>query len=238
MTGLLTIDEMTVIEHLALESDNATGLEQMQRTGEGIADAICTQWPELLNDVHEAAVFCGPGITGVFGVFAAKALAARELLINLYHCDLPDIINPASLQQRNNLIAPIQRFLSTHGKAELPAMARLDEGFDGNHVVIDAAFGRELVRPIPLYWREILGCIGMYSQNPRLVALDLPSGFDAKNGQLIDFTAAEIVENGYIVEMRTDAYDLTVSLSGDCKALHTDPCASYCGQIVDHPATS
>ena len=49
MTELLTCAQMRDIERRAIESGSLTGLELMERAGQGVVDAIFAQWPELLR---------------------------------------------------------------------------------------------------------------------------------------------------------------------------------------------
>ena len=81
MTELLTAAQMRAIEQAAIESGDVTGLELMERAGQGVVDAIFKEWPELLDADAEggaaprpadsprsisakkkrAVVLCGPG---------------------------------------------------------------------------------------------------------------------------------------------------------------------------------
>jgi len=47
MTELLTAAQMRAIEAAAIASGEVTGLELMERAGQGVVDAIFAHWPEL-----------------------------------------------------------------------------------------------------------------------------------------------------------------------------------------------
>lgn len=47
MTEVLTAAQMRAIEQAAIESGQVTGLELMERAGEGVVEAIFEEWPEL-----------------------------------------------------------------------------------------------------------------------------------------------------------------------------------------------
>ena len=47
MTELLTAAQMRAIEQAAIESGEVTGLELMERAGQGVVEAILEEWPEL-----------------------------------------------------------------------------------------------------------------------------------------------------------------------------------------------
>ena len=50
MTELLTAAQMRAIEQTAIASGDVTGLELMERAGQGVVDAIFAEWPELASD--------------------------------------------------------------------------------------------------------------------------------------------------------------------------------------------
>ncbi|MDP7185454.1 MAG: NAD(P)H-hydrate dehydratase [Paracoccaceae bacterium] len=68
MRELLTAAQMRAIEQAAIESGEATGLELMERAGEGVVEAIFEQWPELEPDA--------PAVSGVGGSAPAPAASA------------------------------------------------------------------------------------------------------------------------------------------------------------------
>ncbi|GAB1363726.1 hypothetical protein MASR1M32_29620 [Rhodobacter sp.] len=47
MTELLTAAQMRAIEAAAIASGQVTGLELMERAGQGVVQAIFEEWPEL-----------------------------------------------------------------------------------------------------------------------------------------------------------------------------------------------
>ncbi|MBU0862630.1 MAG: bifunctional ADP-dependent NAD(P)H-hydrate dehydratase/NAD(P)H-hydrate epimerase, partial [Alphaproteobacteria bacterium] len=49
MTELLTAAQMRAVERSAIESGAVTGLELMERAGQGVVDAIFAQWPEFVG---------------------------------------------------------------------------------------------------------------------------------------------------------------------------------------------
>ena len=54
MTELLTAAQMRAIEQAAIESGEVTGLELMERAGQGVVEAIFEEWPELAEPVADA----------------------------------------------------------------------------------------------------------------------------------------------------------------------------------------
>ena len=228
---ILTEFGAKVLENAAIDTNGRTeSLELLNRAGRRVVELI---EEKRTLDQCIFTVFCGPGIIGTLGAFVAKHLVERQQIVRLFYCDQHDRIEeryPAALRK----IGPaIQRSFPEipHG-GDLGAMTVMNECFDERDIVIDAVFGRELIKPIDMYWREILGWTNRFGHNYMLVALDLPSGYDAGTGEFIDYSEAEIVENGYITNMFADRYDLTISVLGDCPAFQRGVCGQHCGEVV------
>mgnify|MGYP001804741293 CR=1 FL=1 len=86
MTELLTAAQMRAIEQAAIDSGEVTGLELMERAGQGVVDAIFAQWPELRLKTHRAVILCGPGNNGGDGCVIARLLKCWgwEIVLFLY----------------------------------------------------------------------------------------------------------------------------------------------------------
>ena len=101
MTELLTAAQMRAIEKAAIDAGEVTGLELMERAGEGVVEAIYEEWPALWDDScaeegavqrdapakrNRAVVLCGPGNNGGDGFVVARLLHARgwEVRVFLY----------------------------------------------------------------------------------------------------------------------------------------------------------
>lgn len=206
------------------------GLDLLNRAGRHIVELIEER---RSFDRRVFTVLCGPGFTGTLGVFAAKHLVERQQVVQLFYCDQNDRIEeryPKSLRKIGPAIHRVFPEIS-HG-SEQGAMSVRNEGFDERDIVIDAVFGRELTKPINMYWREILGWTSRFSDGYMLVALDLPSGYDAGTGEFIDYSEAEIVDDGYITNMLADRYNLTINVLGDCPAYRRGSCQQHCGEVV------
>ncbi|MBV1904078.1 MAG: NAD(P)H-hydrate epimerase [Marinosulfonomonas sp.] len=220
-----------VLESAAIDTNGRTeGLELMNRAGRRIVELIAER---RSLEGCTFTVFCGPGFVGTLGAFAAKHLVERQHIVQLFYCDQHDRIDERYPKALRKIGPAIHRSFPEipHG-GELNAMNVMNECFDERDIVIDAVFGRELTRPIGMYWREILGWTNGYSDNYTLVALDLPSGYDAGTGEFIDYSEAEIIEDGYITNMVADRYDLTISVFGDCPAYRRCVCGQHCGEVV------
>ena len=90
MTELLTAAQMRAIEAAAIESGSVTGLELMERAGQGVVDAVMAEWPELAKTSHKAAVLCGPGNNGGDGFVVARLLMEWGWEVKVFLYGEPD----------------------------------------------------------------------------------------------------------------------------------------------------
>ena len=99
MTKLLTAAQMRVIEQAAIESGEVTGLELMERAGQGVVEAIFEEWATLAGapaasveggaaptasgilprdisgrKMSRAVILCGPWNNGGDGFVVARLL--------------------------------------------------------------------------------------------------------------------------------------------------------------------
>ncbi|MEM9969299.1 MAG: NAD(P)H-hydrate dehydratase [Pseudomonadota bacterium] len=179
MTELLTAAQMRAIEQAAIESGEVTGLELMERAGQGVVEAIFAEWPELAEGSHRAVVLCGPGNNGGDGFVVARLLKEAGWAVEVFLYGDPGKLPPDA---RVNY----ERW------GELGAVTTLLEIGHGYYyqadIIVDAFFGTGLSRPIPDECSEPLR--GAYidldrPKGPRIVAVDVPSGLCADSGRIL-----------------------------------------------------
>ncbi|MEO1491403.1 MAG: NAD(P)H-hydrate dehydratase [Pseudomonadota bacterium] len=172
MTELLTAAQMRAIEQAAIDSGEVTGLELMERAGQGVVDAILDWRPELATTSHRAVVLCGPGNNGGDGFVVARLLHQRgwEVEVYLYGNETklpPDAAANARRWQELYAVAPVSDFD--------PWASRYDLG-------VDALFGIGLTRPLSPELYETASKLGAIQC---IVAVDVPSGLCADSGRVI-----------------------------------------------------
>lgn len=213
MTELLTAAQMRAIEQAAIESGEVTGLELMERAGQGVVEAIFEEWPELDLDGGEggvapskyeeggfaprpadspqgilskrkgAVVLCGPGNNGGDGFVVARLLHERGWAVKVF------------LYGDADKLPPDARVNYERWGAIGEVAALKDEDFDGRdfecqgNIIIDALFGTGLTRPF-LGFRHLamwLNSVGSVSNKRRcgskIIAVDVASGLCADSGQ-------------------------------------------------------
>ncbi len=203
MSHLLTAAEMRAIEEAAISAGKVTGLELMERAGQGVVDAILAEWPALLGPGHRAVILCGPGNNGGDGFVVARLLQNAGWDVDVFAFGdpkkgPPDAQTNYALWRENNQI--------THLEFPVAKPAAIDAFCDqASHrpdinkhperedfpafVVIDALFGTGLTRPITgldevcIHWDYLSTFRDL--NNCHLVAIDIPSGLSSDTGEVL-----------------------------------------------------
>ena len=173
---LVTTEEMRALERAAMDSGRVTGLELMERAGEGVAEAIQAHWP----DARRAVVLCGPGNNGGDGFVVARLLSDAGWKVDvLFHGDARRLPPDA----RTNL----DRWAAMGGVE--PLTLRAVKQASAADVLVDAIFGIGLSRRAGGELERVLCHLAGYGGDrvflqPKLVAVDVPSGLDADSGEI------------------------------------------------------
>ena len=181
MTELLTAAQMRSIEQAAIDSGEVTGLELMERAGRGVVEAIFEEWPELAKTSHRAVVLCGPGNNGGDGFVVARLLKEWGWEVEVFLYGDPEKLPPDA---RVNY----ERW-GELGEANSAKQMTFSTN-SGAAVCVDAMFGTGLSRRLDT---EAQGALSLLTEassaasKPKCtVAIDVPSGFDADSGRLLD----------------------------------------------------
>ena len=183
MTELLTAAQMRAIEQAAMDSGAVTGFDLMERAGRGVLEKTFLWKPELAVGSHTASVLCGPGNNGGDGYVIARLLVERGWQVDVYALSAPKTPD-----------AQTMRALFDGDVFELTES--LFRSRPSTDLYIDALFGTGLTRPLEgdllSLLRHLGGSGGDHGHyNPRLVAVDAPSGLCLDSGrQLAGGTAS------------------------------------------------
>ena len=193
MAELLTAAQMRAIEQAAIDSGEVTGLELMERAGQGVVEAIFEEWPELaangaggaaphpggpdsprgISGERKAVVLCGPGNNGGDGFVVARLLRARGWKVEVFLYGDPSRLPPDARVNH-------ERWLE---RGEVEPIDACTSGRWADHpLMVDALFGTGLARSIPEKLRGILAA----TLNCRRVCIDIPSILCSDTGTLLN----------------------------------------------------
>ncbi|MEO1315623.1 MAG: NAD(P)H-hydrate dehydratase [Pseudomonadota bacterium] len=182
MTELLTADQMRAIEEAAIEAGEVTGLELMERAGQGVVDAIMEWRPELAvpredGRPHRAAILCGPGNNGGDGFVVARLLKERGWEVRVFLFGDYRSLPPDAAVNR-------LRWLQ-FGKIEEFSVAAYDAAVRSD-LCVDALFGAGLKRPLVDVIAEVAEEFRQCAGTQFDVAVDAPSGVCLDSGRVLD----------------------------------------------------
>ncbi len=200
MTELLTAAQMRAIETAAIESGEVTGLELMERAGQGVVEAIFEEWPEMSGKggfaprppdspqsfsgemKRAAVVLCGPGNNGGDGFVVARLLHERGWRVEVFLFGDAERLPPDA---RSNY----ERWCALGDVVPLTERAMRQGGFADLYV--DAIFGTGLTRGLEgelfQFVRHLAG-VGGDNYKERLVSIDAPSGLCLDSGRFLQQT--------------------------------------------------
>lgn len=179
MSELLSAAQMRAIENAAIDSGQATGLELMERAGQGVVDAVFAEWSALAQAPRHAVVLCGPGNNGGDGFVVARLLRERGWRVDLFLYGDAEKLPPDAARNcaRWTAMGTVRPLTS------VPDLAALCPD-----LVLDALFGTGLSRPLDETLAQILGQVATMRSGrgaTRVVAVDMPSGLCSDSGRLL-----------------------------------------------------
>ena len=168
---IITPQAMRALEHAAIEGGAVTGLELMERAGQGVVEAIYEHWPELHNGIASdqweeafgenkedasapplrAVVLCGPGNNGGDGFVVARLLKAKGWDVEAFFYG--DRAGLGSDADANYKAWAASNPVFQLGFPELDAndathFWERTRGEIGTFLIVDALFGLGLGRPL------------------------------------------------------------------------------------------
>ncbi len=203
MNELLTAAQMRAIEQAAIESGEVTGLELMERAGQGVVEAIFEKWPELKDrgaspssspgylgpdeeDPLRAVVLCGPGNNGGDGFVVARLLHGLGCEVEVFLYGDAGKLPPdarVNYEQWRGIGGVDIRSLDPSPFAD--DYLRLSPDVD---LLIDGLFGTGLTRPFKGAFALLANKQArdlLQQNNVRVVAIDIPSGLCADSGRVL-----------------------------------------------------
>ncbi|WP_209427843.1 NAD(P)H-hydrate dehydratase [Pararhodobacter sp. SW119] len=171
MTELLSSAQMRAIEKAAIESQRVSGLDLMERAGQGVLSAILAEWPDMAAAPGSTVVFCGPGNNGGDGYVIARLLAVRGWTVAVH----------AASRASSGDAGRMRALWEAQGRTT-PLEAFDPDTIAPGTLVVDALFGTGLGRPVACaFWGPLAAA---QARGARLVAVDILSGLCADSGRV------------------------------------------------------
>ena len=204
-TDLYTVAQIRAIEQAAL--DNLPAGTLMQRAGKAVADAALALLAQDTSNRH-ILIAVGPGNNGGDALVAAQELAMHGVTISVVMPVAVNQLSPDAKTALDNANSTLISFI------ELTSL-RDDQEWD---LAIDGLFGIGLTRAVQVEFRALVNYFN--SLSCPVLAIDVPSGLNADDGNLIG-------PEGIAVKAST-----TISFIANKPGLHTLHGRDYAGTIV------
>lgn len=177
MAELLSAAQMRAIEGAAIVSGTVSGLDLMERAGQGVVDAILAEWPAYRSAPQSAAILCGPGNNGGDGFVIARLLRDLGWQVAVWLFGDPEKLPPNARVNHDRWAA----FEDVR-----PGTCQDFRGAPPATLVVDAIFGTGLSRAPDGEIGELLRYLAGYGGDTYdLVAVDAPSGLCLDSGRAL-----------------------------------------------------
>ena len=207
---LYSAADTRVIDQTAIDEWGLSGMELMERAGQGALATLRQYWPEA----RTLSVVCGSGNNGGDGYVVARLALELGCDVRAYPA-----VPPESLQGEARLA--YERYRAGGGEI----LDFIPEDFEATEILVDGLLGTGLDRDVSGPYAEIIEAINRYrargeqhDTNQRaVVALDIPSGLHADTGSRL----------GVAVKA-----DLTVSFVALKRGLFTGDGPELAGMVI------
>ena len=163
---LYNCDQVRTLDRLAIDRDNISGLQLMQRAGMAVFKHILKHYRK-----HAITVFCGSGNNGGDGYVIATLAKEKGIAVQLIH-----------LKQPRQLKGDARRAYEIANEADVPMINFSSKMVLADSVIVDALLGSGLKGPIKGTYCDAIELIN--KSDLKVVAVDLPSGLNADTGDI------------------------------------------------------
>ncbi|HEY6291653.1 MAG TPA: NAD(P)H-hydrate dehydratase [Terriglobia bacterium] len=176
---ILNASQMQQIDRLTADRYHVPTLTLMENAGRGVLDFLIGRYAPL--ERHAVAVLCGRGNNGGDGFVVARLLRARGLKPRvLLFAEPADVKGDAAINLNR-----LQASGPPEVVATLETWREVCPTLEGATLVIDALLGTGLTRPLEGFLLEVVRGVNRLRPQPKVVAVDLPSGLSADTPELI-----------------------------------------------------
>lgn len=180
MNNSLTREEMRELDRKAIEEYKIPGIILMENAGRNVAEEVL----KLIQNPQETkvAVLCGKGNNGGDGFVVARHLHNHRIPVNVFlGARISDILKDGdagtNLQILLHMKLPIREVFDATG---VSGVLKELSGYD---IIIDALFGTGFSGEVREPFKTLIN--GVNNLNKPVVSVDIPSGLDCNNGNVL-----------------------------------------------------
>lgn len=211
MKKVLSAAQMRALDEKTIEHYGVPSLVLMERA----ALAVCDEIMKNASADIKVGVFCGPGNNGGDGIAIARILHNRGVDVKAIMLGDTKKFSP-QLRQELEIASKYELCVIYPWNMDDDSVLELSKLFFDRDVLVDAMFGIGLTRGLAQGYEAAAQY--MNQSGKKIVAVDIPSGYDTDSGKLLGETAVKA--------------DVTVTFSYIKKGLLLGECKVNSGKII------
>jgi ADP-dependent NAD(P)H-hydrate dehydratase / NAD(P)H-hydrate epimerase len=167
-TSLYQVEQIRKLEEIAIEKFGISVDVLMRRAGESAFRELKKRWPQAKN----ITVVCGKGNNGGDGYVVASLAKKAKLNVKILQLVAYDDLNGAAL------CAALKC-----QKLKIKTLPFNAKELKGSEVIVDAILGTGLIGEVTGRFKAAIDAINKFKV--QVLAIDIPSGIDADNGNVL-----------------------------------------------------
>ncbi len=208
MQKLALAEQIRECDRISINERGFIGCQLMEVAGFATARGIL----ETESVAHEAAIFCGSGNNGGDGFVVARYLSAAGWRVDVFLLSDPQkLTGDAKLNFDRLEVLPVNKY-----RIDEPGLDDFEQYWCGDGVIVDALLGTGLSKPVTGLYARAVAAIN--SVDGYKVAVDIPSGLNADNGQVMGVATSVDVTYTYGLRKLGQALQPGASM---CGKVHT-----------------
>jgi len=176
---IVTAAQMQRIDRLTTERYGVPSLTLMENAGRGVVEFLLARFAPL--ERHRIVILCGKGNNGGDGLVVARLLREKGLTPHVLLLADPQTLHGDAAANYQRLAASGEPEVIPSEAAWQAAKSRLADAT----LIVDGLLGTGLCKPLEGFLAELVRDVNAGFPAARVVAIDLPSGMSADQGELI-----------------------------------------------------
>lgn len=207
---IITGENMRKLDRKVINECKINSLTLMENAGKSVTDFLLEHFPDLKK--KRICILCGRGNNGGDGFVVARLLNKRKVKVKIFLiANKHDIEGDA----RTNLNRLVKDKMQLSEVSEIKKFEGVKKELSSYDIIVDALLGTGFKGVVSGLFAEVINYVN--SLNAVVVSIDLPSGLNVDDGQVI----------GPCIKA-----DYTVTLGLIKVGLVVYPGANYCGKVL------